>query len=82
MDKDLEEKLQKTENRRFDPPPPPPPFLIKNKFNWKERDFIPSDGSDFSKVWKSCSVSVKSVVELVSIAIVFLKNRLAVHLSS
>lgn len=48
----------------------------------RERDFILSDYSYFSKVWKSSTVSVKSVVEIVSIAVVFLKIRPAVHLSS
>lgn len=48
----------------------------------KERqDFIVIDYSDFSKAQKSYSVAVKNVVELVSIAIVFLKIKLAVHLS-
>lgn len=48
----------------------------------KERDFILSDYSDFSKVWKSYSVAAKSAVELMSTAIVFLKIRPTVCLSS
>lgn len=49
----------------------------------KEReDFILIDYSDFSKARKGYSVAVKNAEELVSIAIVFLKIKLAVHLSS